>query len=208
MFKKLTMLILILCLMSFSVPAQGLDDVITSLGYTQKALVTLLDKMTGRIWIPAAAFNDAGNAAFAAVGGTARTGMAFDPSTDEYIDVSLALPKDVDLAVALSCYAYWSSDGTSGYPCNWGILYLASAAGDDMGAAGTAVTVSDPDNTTADDLNISPVISIPASTVASTAEMLNLAFYRDADASADSLAEDAEFYGLLITYQPKPVIYP
>jgi len=180
-------------------------QIITPVGMDQGALVDLLDKLTGRIWVPIGIFNDVGNAAITAVGGTEKTGMAFDPSTDEAVDTMVVLPKDLDFAKAITIKVYWSSDGTDDTKdVDWSIVYGAYAAGDDVGATGTTLLTTDLDNATADDLRISDAMTIPASVLASNVEMLSLVLRRDA--SADTLTVDAECYGILIEYTPLPEI--
>ena len=88
-------------------------DVVSAKGYNQEGLVRLLDKLTGRIWIPIDSFSDIGNATLVATGTTTTVGLTFDKDTDEHASVNLVLPKDVDVTKAMNCYVYWSSAGTS-----------------------------------------------------------------------------------------------
>lgn len=181
------------------------NKIIRSGGMDQDDLVDLLDRLTGRIWVPIGVFNDIGNAVLAAIGSTEKTGMAFDASTDEAVDTMLVVPKDVDFTKAITIKVYWSSDGTDDTKdVDWSIVYGAFAADDDVGATGTTLLITDLDSATADDLNIADVMTIPADVLAANTEMLSLVLRRDA--SADTLAVDAECYGILIEYTPIPEV--
>lgn len=180
--------------------------VISKTGLSQEDLVDLLDRATGRLWIPVSAFNDIGLATLGAVGGSTPTGMTFDAATGEAVDVTILCPKDMDVTKAASIYVYWSSADTNGTDCVWDIDYIAVGAGDDVGAATANLTTTDTDSTTADDLNISDALTLPANTMASTAELLSLSVNRDADEVADDLAADATFYGIRIDYETLPNI--
>ena len=90
--------------------------------------------------------------------------------------------------------------------CKWNLGYKALAEGDDVGTAVTSLTVTDLDSATADDLNITAALSVPASTLASTDEIVAFELLRDADATADTVDADAHFYGMLIEYETDPSI--
>ena len=180
--------------------------VLTKTGVSQGDLITLLEKATGELWIPISMFNDIGAAVLGAVGGVRAVGMALDTSADEHVDVTLKVPKDMDVKVASTFTAYWSSSGTNGSQTFLGSIdFTARAVGEDVGVAVTAAAgTADADSATADVLNTAPVIALPADTFASTAELLFLSFFRDV--SGDDVAGDVHFYGLLWEYTTLPRI--
>lgn len=182
------------------------QKIIRSNGMDREDLVDLLDRLTGRIWIPISVFNDIGGAELGATDSTEKTGMLFDKATDEAVDMMLVVPKDFDITKAATINVYWSSPDTSGGDCVWNISYDAFAAGDDVGSTNTVLTTTDTDSTTADDLDISDALTLPADVLAATNEMLSLVLRRDANNAADTLDDDAAAYGILITYTPIPEV--
>lgn len=173
-------------------------------GLSQTDLVALLDRLVGRIWIPHSAFSDIGNAAGAAVGSSKPTGLAFDQTTAEEADVTILVPKDFDETVLASMYIYWSSSAvvsTNGVV--WDIDYVARAIGEDMGVAVTNLTTTDLDSATADALNRTAALTLPADTVA-VDDLLNLNLRREAADGSDTVTVQAEFYGIQIDYTSKP----
>lgn len=179
---------------------------ITQQGIPQGALVDLLDKSVGQLWIPVSEFNSMGNETLGAIGTSKPYGMTFDKDTDEHIDTAILVPANFDVTKAASIYVYWSSADTNGTNCTWDIDYIARASTEDVGATVSNITAGvDADSTTADDLNIAPAMTLPANTFASTNEVLFLSLFRDVDAS-DNLAVDAYFLGLRIDYTCDPSI--
>jgi len=119
----------------------------------------------------------------------------------------LVVPKPVDITKVITVKVYWSSvNTTASRAVVWNISYGAYASGDDVGGANTVLTTTDVDITTADDLDISDAMTIPADTLASLDEMLSLVLRRDANNAADTVDEDAEAYGILIEYTPLPEV--
>jgi len=175
-------------------------------GMSQGDLVSLLNGMQGKIYIPFTQFSDIGNATAGAVGSSKPTGLAFDKTTAEEADTHIVLPDNVDVSKAMTIKVYWSSADTAGGDAIWDIDYIARASGEDIGATVTNLTTTDTDSTTADALNISDALTIPASTLASTDELLYLNLRREAAASGDTLDADATFYGISIAYTSTPSI--
>ena len=179
---------------------------ITKIGLSQEDLVDLLERATGEMWIPSSAFDDIGAATIVAVGGVRVTAMSLDTSADEHISITLKVPKDMDVTVASTFTAYWSSDGTNASETFLiAFDYTPRAVGEDVGIAVTTLAgTADADSGTADVLNAAPVITLPADTFASVAELLFLDMYRDV--SGDDVAGDVDFYGLLWEYTTLPKI--
>ncbi len=181
---------------------------ITRLGVDQTDLVTLLERTVGRIWIPSSAFNDIdANVAAAQIGGSTPYAFAFDENTDAHMDTSILAPKNMDVTATMSIYVYWSSADTNGTDCMWAIDYSAIASGEDVGASVTNIAAAaSTDSTTADDLNISAAITLPANAFAAVGEVLFMSLHRDADNGSDDLAADAHFHGIRIDYTCDPSI--
>ncbi|KKN23536.1 hypothetical protein LCGC14_0904030 [marine sediment metagenome] len=181
---------------------------VTPLGMDQGNVVKLLESQVGQIWVPVSGLNDIGNATLVATGSSTPVGLTFDASTDEHADVTLKVPKDMDVGKAMNVYVYWSSvNTTAAKGVVWDADYTARALAEDIGVTVTNVSAgADIDSTTADDLNISPAIIIPAATFASTAELLFLSIFRDAGESADNVTDVASLYGIRIDYTTTPSI--
>lgn len=180
---------------------------ITPSGYKKGDLVTLLYRQVGRIFIPVSHFNDIGNAALTAIGGSKPVALLFDKTTAEEADTVILKPQDFDETVAASIYIYWSSAGTSATNgVVWDVDYLARALAEDVGASVSNLTTTDLDSATADVLNRSDALTLPADTLADD-DLLYLNLRREAADSADTVDADVAFYGMLITYQSKPSIY-
>lgn len=176
-------------------------------GMTQEDLVKFISKKTGRVFINYNQFNIiAGSVAIAAVGGTLAGAYAFDASSVESVTTLWECPKDADVTKPMKMYVVWSSPGVTAVDAVWDIDYAAVAAGEDMGVALTAGTVTDTDSTTADAQMISDAVTVAANTFAAVGEKMIIAVSRDADATGDTVAGDASFYGLLITYESTPSI--
>ena len=193
------------CLPSVMTAGSEYGEKVTKTGYLQKNLVELLDKSVGQLWVPIGDFHDIGNAEISAVIGSGlATGYLFDTGTDEAMSVNVMMPKNMDVTKAASIYVYWSSGVTTGTVC-WDIDHSAIAVGEDAGKtianiAGVADTVEG----TANYLNVSAALSLPASTLASTDEVLSLSVRRDV--AIDNLNGDAVLYGIRIDYTCKPSI--
>ena len=181
-------------------------NLITAKGYNQEGLVDLLDKLTGRIWLPIDMFSDVGNASLSAVDSSTTVGMDFITSADEHVSINLVLPKDVDVSKAMAAYVYYSSANTTASKTfQAGLSMKATADTEDIGGTHTlAVCTADVDSETADGLGITGAIAIAADFLASTEELLTLSLYRDV--TGDNVAVDVTMYGLRIDYVPKPLV--
>ncbi len=175
-------------------------------GVHQGDLVELLDKVSGKLWLPMSAFDDIGAATLVAVGSSKVVAMSFDTSADEHVSTNLKVPADMDITKASTFTVYWSSVGTDDTKTFLaGIEYIARAVGEDMGVAGAIIlAAADTDNGTADVLATTPVITLPANAFASVDEILAMSFFRDV--SGDDIAGDVDVYGLEWNYTTLPSI--
>ena len=177
---------------------------INKTGMGQGDLVTLLDRATGTLWIPAGHFNLQPTSTEALVGATIPTAISYDAGSDENACANVYILDEIDCSVAMSAYIYYSAAATSG-DVTFDIDYISSASGEDVGAAvtnvaGTATTTSG----TADYLEISSAYSIAAN-ACSNGDVLFLNVRRDV-AAADDMSGDADMYGVRIDYTTRPSI--
>jgi len=176
-------------------------------GMEQKDLVQLLYNSLGEQYYPISSFSDIGGATLGAVGSSTPTGLDFNETTDEAADINIMFPKNIDVTKAISVYVRWSSAGTAATDVVWDIDYIARALGEDVGVAVSNVSVTDTDSTTADALMESPVITIPADTLAGNTESLFLSLRRDADTTGgDTLASDATVFGIRVGWEITPLV--
>ena len=172
-------------------------------GLSQGDLVTLMDRLTGVLWIPAGHFNLQPTSTEVLVGGTIPTAISYDTSSDENACANIYIPDDIDTSQAMSAYIYYSCVSTSGTVC-FDIDYISRASGEDVGAAVTDVAGSaTTTNATADILEISSAYTIVAD-ACSNGDILFLNVRRDV--SADDAGGDADMYGVRIDYTSRPSI--
>ncbi len=182
---------------------------ITRRGIDQKDLATLLARSVGSIFIPCGSFNETdANTDIDEIGGGQLLGILFDDSTEAHMDITLLAPENMDVTKAASIYVYWSSaQSTAARACVWNIDYVAKAAGEDIGTTVSNIAAAaDTDITTADDLNISEAMTLPANTFASTAELLFLSLHRLPTDGSDNLGDDAACYGIRMDYTCLPSV--
>ena len=174
---------------------------------TVQGILDLADSPIGQhtIWFPASAMEAAASTAPATSNaveiGTslfaART-MDFATDADDYAYFGVQMPKSWD-AGTLVCQFVWSATGTTANTVLWGLA--ANSLGDDAvltEAFPTPTTQIDTNSTTADDLMVSPEVSV---TVGSTPTAEDyVAFEVMRDVSGDNLAEDARLHGIKIHY--------
>ena len=174
---------------------------------TVQGILDLADSPIGQhtIWFPASAMEAAASTAPATSNaveiGTslfaART-MDFATDADDYAYFGVQMPKSWD-AGTLVCQFVWSATGTTANTVLWGLA--ATSLGDDevlTTAFPAPTTQIDTNSTTADDLMVSPEVSV---TVGSTPTAEDyVAFEVMRDVSGDNLAEDARLHGIKIHY--------
>lgn len=182
---------------------------ITRRGFHQKDLVTLLEKTVGSIFIPCGSFNETdANTDIDEIGGGQLLGILFDDTTEAHMDITLLAPENMDVTKAASIYVYWSSaQSTASRACVWNIDYVVAAAGEDVGATVSNIAAAaDTDIETADDLNISEAMTLPADAFASTSELLFLSLHRLPTDGNDNLGADAACYGIRMDYTCLPSV--
>lgn len=157
-------------------------------------------KLLEAIWIPA-------NQMSLQTSGTAATAGQLNDipvnvhthNSDDEATFSLLIPSDLSVNGRMRIYVYWASANTSGSKdVDWDIEYRVTAEDADTGASSaTNVTVEDTDSTTANDLNISGAIDIPASDLTAGSVFHGL-FFNDNDQG--NIATDCQVVGLKVIF--------
>lgn len=157
------------------------------------------------IWIPATAMT-ARTTAGAAAGSVETTTnkvmlktFDFDPSTQEFVQFSLAMPKSWNEST-VSFMALWSHDATTtNFGVAWSLAGVAFSDDDAMDAAfGTAVVVTDAGGTTND---LYRTAESAAVTIAGSPAELDTVFFQIARVpanAADTMAIDARLHGIVL----------
>lgn len=119
----------------------------------------------------------------------------FDPTTDEFAQFSIAMPKSWDEGTVTARFVWTAASGSGDVV--WGLHGVAVGDDDAIDAAfGTAQTVTDT-LTAADDEHLTAETS--AITIAGTpaeGDLVIFQAYRDADAAGDTLGSDASLIGI------------
>jgi hypothetical protein len=127
----------------------------------------------------------------------ART-MDFAADGDDYAYFGIQMPKSWD-AGALVCQFVWSAEGVNANTVMWGLA--ANSLGDDAvltEAFPAPTTQIDTNSTTADDIMISPEVSV---TVGSTPTAEDYVMFEVSRiVASDTLGEDARLHGIKIHY--------
>jgi hypothetical protein len=149
-------------------------------------------------YVPATAFlthTGSGALTGTAAGSGSFPGWALDTTTDEVLSTAVMLP---DSWPAFKADVVWSNSSTGAGGVRWNINYellaigAARGAGTDVAATGTASTTAF--------LLVKTLVILEATAVAQVADaFLAIKLSRDADHAADTLANDAQFHGLIIT---------
>jgi hypothetical protein len=124
--------------------------------------------------------------------------MDFVTGSDNYAYFGIQMPKSWD-AGALVCQFVWSATGTTANTVLWGLA--ANSLGDDAvltEAFPTPTTQIDTNSTTADDIMISPEVSVTVGSTPTAEDYVMFEVMRDV--SGDTLAEDARLHGIKIHY--------
>lgn len=159
------------------------------------------------IYVPAGAMTPRGtNGAAPGSGETAtnkvmRRTLDFDPSTAEYAQFQVRMPKSWNLGTVTAEFQWSHPTTTTNFAVVWGIQGVALSDTDALEVAfGTAQTVTDT-GATADVQYISGATN--AITIAGTpaaGDVVVFQVYRDAASGSDSLAVDARLHGVTIFY--------
>ena len=159
------------------------------------------------IWVPAEAISPRSNAGCADLATTAAAtsgrpdirSLAFDTSTDEHAQFTIAMPKMWNEGT-ITAQFYWTNASATSGTVAWGLQGISLSNDDAIDTAfGTAIVTTDTQTGTAKDVHISAAssaITIGGSPAAG--DLTCFQVYRDV--SADNLAEDALLLGIKIFY--------
>ena len=159
------------------------------------------------IWIPAEAISPRSNAGCAELATTAAAtagrpdirALAFDKTTDEHAQFTIAMPKMWNEGT-ITAQFYWTNAAATIGTCAWGLQGVSLSDNDLINAVfGTAVVTSDTQTGTAKDVHISAESS--AITIAGSPAADDLTCFQVfRDVSEDNMNDDALLLGLKIFY--------
>ena len=160
------------------------------------------------IWVPAEAISPRSNAGCAQLATTAAAtvgrpdirSLAFDKSSDEHAQFTIAMPKMWNEGT-INAQFYWTSASSNlGQTCAWGFQGVSLSDADLVNTAfGTAVVTTDVQSGFAKSVHISAVSS--SITIAGSPAAGDLTCFQIfRDTSADNLNEDALLLGIKIFY--------
>ena len=160
------------------------------------------------IWVPAEAISPRSNAGCAQLATTAAAtvgrpdirSLAFDKSSDEHAQFTIAMPKMWNEGTITAQFYWTSATSNLGQTCAWGFQGVSLSDDDLINTAfGTAVVTSDTQSGTAKDVHFSAESS--AITIAGSPAAGDLTCFQVfRDTSADNLNEDALLLGIKIFY--------
>lgn len=135
------------------------------------------------------------------VGAGSAFGFAFDAAADESITTTFMVPDNWTAASDVTAKIFWAANDTNQTDVIWDIITVPLAEDEAAAGAGNTDSVTDTEvSATANDLNITAAVTIAASTEWAAGDMVILRINRDADNVGDTLAADAIFLGLELTY--------
>jgi len=127
--------------------------------------------------------------------------LDFDASSDEHAQFNVAFPKSWN-AGTITYQVHWTSTATDTDGVTWALQGVACADGDTIDVAyGTAVTVDDANQSTAEDLYVtaeSSAVTIAGSPAAD--EQCWFRIFRDVSDANDTAAEDARLLGVRLFF--------
>jgi len=125
--------------------------------------------------------------------------LEFDPSTAEYAQVAIVMPSNWNAGTVTAKF-HWTAASGSGSVV-WGLSGRAYADNNALDqATGTAQTVTDTLLTAAYEHITSATSAITLAGSPAAGQMVIFQLYRDATNGSDTLATDAQFLGVEITY--------
>jgi len=126
--------------------------------------------------------------------------LAFDPTSAEYAQGSIAMPSDWDGGTVTAVF-YWTHAATdTNFGVVWGCQGRSYANDEALDQAfGDAVEVADTGGTT-DDLYISAATEAITIAGATASEFVQFRVYRDPTDESDTMAIDARLLGVMINY--------
>lgn len=177
---------------------------------SQQSTKAYVDARNGKqtIWVPAGAMRPTvsnGCAALVDVETTAGrpdlSVLDFDASSDEHAQFSVTFPKSWN-AGTITFQVYWTSTATDTDGVTWALQGVACADGDTADVAyGTAVTVNDANQSTAEDVYVTAESG--AVTIAGSPGDNEITFFRvfrDVSDANDTATEDARLIGVKLYF--------
>ena len=127
--------------------------------------------------------------------------LAFDTSTSEAAQFTIAMPKSWDLSTII-CQVYWTHPATTtNFGVTWGIRAVAFANDDALDTAfGTAQEVSDTGGTTSDVYITAETSAMTVAGSPGAEELVVFEVYRDPADASDTMAVDAYLIGVKLHY--------
>jgi hypothetical protein len=127
--------------------------------------------------------------------------LDFDATADEHAQFNILFPKSWDEGT-VTFRAVWTSTAVDTDGVTWGLQGVAVGDGDTIDVAyGTPVTVDDLNQSTAEDLYVSPEST--AITIAGTPAIDQLCYFRvfrDVSDANDTATEDARLLGIRLIF--------
>jgi len=173
-----------------------------------QAAATALTQGVHTIWIPAAAMRPTvsnGCSTLTAVETTAGRPdilvLDFDASSDEHAQFQIAFPKGWDEGV-INFQAFWTSTATDTDGVTWALQGVSMSDGDTIDVAyGTAVTVDDANQSTAEDLYVTAASGdVTIAGTPAAGDLCCFRVFRDVSDANDTAAEDARLIGVKILF--------
>jgi hypothetical protein len=175
---------------------------------TDAVATGIIKQGTHTIWVPAGAMRPTASNGCATLTDVETTAgrpdisvLDFDASSDEHAQFSVSFPKSWNEGT-VTFQVFWTSTAIDTDGVTWALQGVAVSDGDTIDVAyGTAVTVDDANQSTAEDLYVSAVSG--AVTIAGTPAAGDLCYFRvfrDVSDANDTAAEDARLIGVKIFY--------
>tara|TARA_R100001594_G_scaffold89539_3_gene123975 strand:+ start:2409 stop:4517 length:2109 start_codon:yes stop_codon:yes gene_type:complete len=183
---------------STSVVGRSTSEVLSDIGARGQGVENM--------WVPATAMTPSETNGCASItvveSGTNKPDFSvldFDPSSDEYAQFSIAMPKSWNEGT-ITFQPYWTVTGTNGGTVAWELSGFSYDSDDSMSAfTGSVTTTALAHSTDSNDLMISAVSS--AITIQGSPGAEDLCFFRiNRDVSADTQTGDARLIGIKIIY--------
>lgn len=175
---------------------------------TDAVATGIIKQGTHTIWVPAGAMRPTVSNGCASITDVETTAgrpdiqvLDFDATADEHAQFSVSFPKSWDEGT-ITFQVFWTSTATDTDGVTWALQGVSVSDGDTIDVAyGTAVTVDDANQSTAEDLYVTSVSG--AVTVAGTPAAGDLCYFRifrDVSDANDTATEDARLIGVKLFY--------
>lgn len=181
----------------------GTTNVTLPVSGTLTASADILGKQT--ISVPAAAMvtrvtnGPATGKAETATNKVILSTLDFDPSTAEYAQFSVRMPKAWNLGTLTATFLWSSASGTGNVV--WGLQAVAISDDDVLDAAfGTAVTVTDAVTAAGDLMQSAETGAMTVAGTPAAGDWVVFQVYRDAANGSDTFAGDARLHGVALFY--------